>query len=74
MFLGKEERDAAQILSDAFAREGIEIHLNTETVDIRTEGQHKLIDIVREGNKRTLTVGQHFCRRRANTQCRYIES
>jgi pyruvate/2-oxoglutarate dehydrogenase complex dihydrolipoamide dehydrogenase (E3) component len=60
MFLGREERDAAQILSDAFAREGIEIHLNTETVDIRTEGQHKLIDIVREGNKRTLTVDNIF--------------
>jgi pyruvate/2-oxoglutarate dehydrogenase complex dihydrolipoamide dehydrogenase (E3) component len=36
MFLGNEERDAAQILSDALARDGIGIHLNTETVSVRT--------------------------------------
>ena len=31
MFLGKEERDTAQILSDALARDSIEIHLNTQS-------------------------------------------
>ena len=38
MFLPKEERDAAQILSDALARDGVEIHLNTTVVAVRMEG------------------------------------
>ena len=46
MFLGNEERDAAQILSDALARDGIEIHLNTDAVNVRTEGNQKLVDLV----------------------------
>jgi pyruvate/2-oxoglutarate dehydrogenase complex dihydrolipoamide dehydrogenase (E3) component len=46
MFLSNEERDAAQILSDAFARDGIEIHLNTETLAIRIEGARKAADLV----------------------------
>ena len=37
LFLPKEERDAAQILSDAFARDGIEVRLNTEAVRVRVE-------------------------------------
>ena len=41
MFLGNEERDAAQILSDAMARDGIGIHLNTDTVRVRKEGNGK---------------------------------
>ncbi len=34
-FLAKEERDAAQIISDAMARDGVEIHLNTAVVAVR---------------------------------------
>ena len=37
LFLPKEERDAAQILSDAFARDGIEVRLNTAAVNVRVE-------------------------------------
>ena len=39
MFLRKEERDAAQILSEALARDGIDIHLNTQIVAVRVEGE-----------------------------------
>jgi pyruvate/2-oxoglutarate dehydrogenase complex dihydrolipoamide dehydrogenase (E3) component len=41
MFLGREERDAAQLLSDALARDGIEIHLDTQTTRVRVEGSDK---------------------------------
>jgi pyruvate/2-oxoglutarate dehydrogenase complex dihydrolipoamide dehydrogenase (E3) component len=37
MFLPGEERDAAQILSDSLARDGLEIHLNTQVVAVRRE-------------------------------------
>ena len=58
MFLGNEERDAAQILSDALARDGIDIHLNTETVAVRTQGANKLVDLVREGITNTVVVDE----------------
>jgi len=54
MFLSQEDRDAAQILSEAFERDGIEIYLNAETVGVRVEGGSKLVDFVQEGN--TITV------------------
>jgi pyruvate/2-oxoglutarate dehydrogenase complex dihydrolipoamide dehydrogenase (E3) component len=54
MFLSQEERDAAQILSEAFARDGIEIYLNTETVGVRIEGASKLIELVQEDSKLTV--------------------
>jgi pyruvate/2-oxoglutarate dehydrogenase complex dihydrolipoamide dehydrogenase (E3) component len=58
MFLRQEERDAAQILSDAMARDGIEIHLNTEVVGVRMEGQEKFIDLVSDGYKSTIVVDE----------------
>ena len=36
-FLPKQERDAAQILSDAFARDGLEVRLNTTVLGVRVE-------------------------------------
>jgi pyruvate/2-oxoglutarate dehydrogenase complex dihydrolipoamide dehydrogenase (E3) component len=51
MFLSQEERDAAQILSDAFARDGIEIFLNTQTVGVRVEGASKLVELVQEDSR-----------------------
>jgi pyruvate/2-oxoglutarate dehydrogenase complex dihydrolipoamide dehydrogenase (E3) component len=48
MFLPKEERDAAQTLSDAFARDGIEVRLNTKAVNVRVEHGLKLVDLVSE--------------------------
>jgi pyruvate/2-oxoglutarate dehydrogenase complex dihydrolipoamide dehydrogenase (E3) component len=58
MFLGNEERDAAQILSDALARDGIGIHLNTETVNVRKEGSEKIVDLASDDYKYTLTVDE----------------
>ncbi len=56
LFLGGEERDAAQILSDAFARDGIEVRLNTSAVAVRVEDGQKLVDLVSDDYKHTITV------------------
>ena len=58
MFLPKEERDAAQILSDALARDGVEIHLNTTVVAVRVEGKEKLVDLVSDDNKFSVSVDE----------------
>ena len=58
MFLGHEERDAAQLLSDALARDGIEIHLDTQTTRVRVEGNDKVADLVNDDTKRTVAVDQ----------------
>ncbi|HEX2775462.1 MAG TPA: FAD-dependent oxidoreductase, partial [Candidatus Acidoferrales bacterium] len=56
MFLGNEERDAAQILSGALARDGIGIHLNTEAVNVRMDQNQKIVDLVSDDYKFSLTV------------------
>jgi pyruvate/2-oxoglutarate dehydrogenase complex dihydrolipoamide dehydrogenase (E3) component len=56
MFLGHEERDAAQLLSDALARDGIEIHLDTQTTRVRMEGNDKVADLVHEDTRSTVAV------------------
>ena len=56
VFLPKEERDAAQLLSDAFARDGIEVRLNTKVVNVRVEGGQKLVDLVSDDYKSTVAV------------------
>jgi len=58
MFLPKEERDAAQILSDALARDGVEIHLNTSVVAVRKEGARKIVDLVCAGDKFSVSVDE----------------
>jgi pyruvate/2-oxoglutarate dehydrogenase complex dihydrolipoamide dehydrogenase (E3) component len=54
MFLRQEERDAAQILSAALARDGVEIHLNTKVVRVYSEGGEKRADLVSDGDERTV--------------------
>jgi pyruvate/2-oxoglutarate dehydrogenase complex dihydrolipoamide dehydrogenase (E3) component len=56
MFLGNEERDAAQILSGSLARDGVGIHLNTEAVNVRMDQNQKIIDLVSDDYKFSLTV------------------
>jgi mercury(II) reductase len=56
LFLPREERDAAQILSDAFARDGIEIRLNTNAVNVRVEGGQKIVDLVSDDYHSTVTA------------------
>jgi pyruvate/2-oxoglutarate dehydrogenase complex dihydrolipoamide dehydrogenase (E3) component len=56
LFLPREERDAAQILSDAFARDGIEVRLNTHVVNVRVENGEKLVDLVSDDYRSTIAV------------------
>jgi pyruvate/2-oxoglutarate dehydrogenase complex dihydrolipoamide dehydrogenase (E3) component len=56
LFLPREERDAAQILSDAFARDGIEVRLNTQVRNVRVEGGAKIVDLVSDDYHSTIVV------------------
>jgi pyruvate/2-oxoglutarate dehydrogenase complex dihydrolipoamide dehydrogenase (E3) component len=56
MFLPKEERDAAQVLSDALARDGVEIHLNTAVICVRVDGTAKIVELESGGDKFTVSV------------------
>jgi pyruvate/2-oxoglutarate dehydrogenase complex dihydrolipoamide dehydrogenase (E3) component len=56
LFLPKEERDAAQLLSDSFARDGIDVRLNTVAVNVRTNGHEKVVSLVSDDYKSTVTV------------------
>lgn len=56
LFLPREERDAAQILSDAFARDGIEVRLNTQVVKVSVEAGRKRVDLVSDDYRSTVVV------------------
>ena len=56
LFLPKEERDAAQLLAEALARDGVEVHLNTRAVNVRVEGGKKLVETINDGSVATITV------------------
>jgi pyruvate/2-oxoglutarate dehydrogenase complex dihydrolipoamide dehydrogenase (E3) component len=56
LFLPKEERDAAQILSAAFARDGIEVRLNTNVVNVRAEDGHRLVELISDDYQSTIVV------------------
>lgn len=58
MFLPKEERDAAQILSDSLARDGVEIHLNTALVAVRKDGRDKIAELVSADYKTSVPVDE----------------
>ena len=73
MFLGNEERDAAQILSDAMARDGIGIHLNTETMRVRKEGNQKIVDLISDDYKFTVDGRRDPGRHRQRAQRRRHE-
>ena len=56
LFLPKEERDAAQMVSNALARDGVEVHLNTRVVGVRIEDGNKIVETLNDGNAATITV------------------
>jgi pyruvate/2-oxoglutarate dehydrogenase complex dihydrolipoamide dehydrogenase (E3) component len=56
LFLEREERDAAQILSDAFGRDGIEVRLNTTATAVRAENGAKQVDLLSADYKSTIEV------------------
>jgi pyruvate/2-oxoglutarate dehydrogenase complex dihydrolipoamide dehydrogenase (E3) component len=58
LFLPKEERDSAQMVSDALARDGVEIHLNCNIVAVRLEGGRKHVTMVTNGNESTTVVDE----------------
>ncbi len=58
LFLPREERDAAQLLAEALARDGVEIHLNTRAVNVRVEGGKKLVETLNDGNVATIAVDE----------------
>ena len=56
LFLPCEERDAAQMVSDGLARDGVEIHLNSQVVRVRVEGGRKHVDLLNQGDAATTVV------------------
>jgi pyruvate/2-oxoglutarate dehydrogenase complex dihydrolipoamide dehydrogenase (E3) component len=58
MFLPGEERDAAQILSDSLARDGIEIHLNTRVAAVRIEEGKKVVELISDDSKLSVSVDE----------------
>jgi len=56
LFLPREERDAAQLLSDVFTRDGIDVRLNTEAVKVRLEESQKLVDLISDDYQSTVAV------------------
>ncbi len=56
LFLQNEERDAAQILSDALARDGIEVRLNTRVLRVYVENGEKHVDLVSDDYRNTIAV------------------
>jgi pyruvate/2-oxoglutarate dehydrogenase complex dihydrolipoamide dehydrogenase (E3) component len=61
LFLPREERDAAQMLSDAFSRDGIEVRLNTEVVEVRVENGEKVVDLVSDDYHSTIATDAILC-------------
>jgi pyruvate/2-oxoglutarate dehydrogenase complex dihydrolipoamide dehydrogenase (E3) component len=56
LFLPKEERDAAQLLANALARDGLEVRLNTRVVNIRVEGGNKIAELISDDYESTVEV------------------
>lgn len=56
LFLPREERDAAQILATAFARDGLAVRLNTRVVGIRVEGGRRIADLLSDDDESTIEV------------------
>jgi pyruvate/2-oxoglutarate dehydrogenase complex dihydrolipoamide dehydrogenase (E3) component len=60
MFLRQEERDAAQILSSAFAREGMDIRLNTDVTSVSLDGASKVVALRSDDHESTVAVDEIF--------------
>ena len=58
LFLPREERDAAQLLAESMARDGVKIHLNTQAVNARVEGGKKLVETLNDANVATIAVDE----------------
>ena len=58
LFLPKEERDAALLLAESLARDGVEFHLNTRAVKVSIDGGRKVIETLNDGNSATIVVDE----------------
>jgi pyruvate/2-oxoglutarate dehydrogenase complex dihydrolipoamide dehydrogenase (E3) component len=58
MFLPGEERDAAQLLSESLARDGVEIHLNTQVIAVRAGGTQKVVELVSDDSSFSVSVDE----------------
>ena len=56
LFLCHEERDAAQLLSDSFARDGLEVRLNTRVTGVRMQDGEKVVDMVSDDYHSSVSV------------------
>ena len=56
LFLAKEERDAAQLLSAALARDGVQVRLNTAAVSVRVERGEKVVELVSDDYRSEIAV------------------
>jgi pyruvate/2-oxoglutarate dehydrogenase complex dihydrolipoamide dehydrogenase (E3) component len=57
-FLPKEERDAADILAHALARDGIQVRLNTEVRKVTTHGGAKRVQLISYDQESTVDVDE----------------
>ena len=60
LFLPSEERDAAQMISDALSRDGVEIHLATEATRVWVEDGKKVVELDNDGEKSIVKVDAIF--------------
>jgi pyruvate/2-oxoglutarate dehydrogenase complex dihydrolipoamide dehydrogenase (E3) component len=56
LFLEREERDAAQLLSDALARDGVAVRLNTRVEAVRLAHGVRQVDLVSDDYRNTIEV------------------
>jgi pyruvate/2-oxoglutarate dehydrogenase complex dihydrolipoamide dehydrogenase (E3) component len=54
--LKREDPDAAAILSDAFEREGLTVHLNSNVQKVETEGERKRMHFEVDGEQKSILV------------------
>ncbi len=57
-FLPGEERDAAEILAEAFRRDGIEVRLNTQVTHVALRDGEKHVRLVNDNEETTVTVDE----------------
>lgn len=58
LFLPKEERDAAQILSDALTADGVQVHLNAVVEKVSVNGKAKVLHVRRGSDTFTIEVDE----------------
>ena len=58
LFMEREERDAAQILSSALARDGIEVRLNTQVRGVRMANGDKIVDLISDDYENSIVVDE----------------